>query len=104
MPVGFDMQVLRRDFNGLYVANNGYDLHLALEARRHLLADLIAFGRLFIANPDLVERLRMGASLNVPEPATFFGGGAVGYTDYPYLTASQLVPERSPIAGNDRNK
>jgi N-ethylmaleimide reductase len=80
-----DMQVLRRDFNGLYMANNGYDLHLALEARRHLQADLIAFGRLYIANPDLVERFRSGASLNVPDRATFFGGGAVGYTDYPRM-------------------
>jgi N-ethylmaleimide reductase len=83
MPAGFDMQILRRDFNGLYMANNGYDLHLALEARQHLQADLIAFGRLYIANPDLVERFRSGASLNIPDRATFFGGGAVGYTDYP---------------------
>ncbi len=86
MPAGFDMQLLRRDFNGLYVANNGYDLHLALEARRLLFADLIAFGRLYIANPDLVERLRTTAPLNVPDRATFFGGGARGYTDYPTLT------------------
>jgi N-ethylmaleimide reductase len=85
-PRGFDQQVLRRHFNGLYVANNGYDLRLALDARRLLAADLIAFGRLFIANPDLVERLRRAAPLNVPDRATFFGGGAAGYTDYPRLT------------------
>jgi N-ethylmaleimide reductase len=66
---------LRRSFKGLYIANNGYDLELALEARRCNLADLIAFGRLYIANPDLVERLRIGAQLNVPDRATFFGGG-----------------------------
>jgi N-ethylmaleimide reductase len=67
------------------MANNGYDLNLALEARERLQADLIAFGRLYIANPDLVERFRRGGSLNVPDRATFFGGGAVGYTDYPRM-------------------
>jgi N-ethylmaleimide reductase len=48
-------------------------------------ADAIAFGRPFIANPDLVARMRLGASLNEPDPATFYGGGAAGYTDYPML-------------------
>jgi N-ethylmaleimide reductase len=74
VPGGFDLQVLRRAFNGLYMANNGYDLDLALQARQRNLADLIAFGRLYIANPDLVERLRSSAPLNVPERETFFGG------------------------------
>lgn len=83
IPAEFDLQELHRAFNGPYIANNGYDLALALEARRRNLADLIAFGRLYIANPDLVERLRAGAPLNVPDRATFFGGGAYGYTDYP---------------------
>ena len=64
-------------------------LNLALEARRRNLADLISFGRLYIANPDLVERLRIGAPLNVPDRATFFGGGAAGYTDYPALTPAE---------------
>jgi len=85
VPGNFDFQILRRSFKGLYVANNGYDLELALKARRENLADMIAFGRLYIANPDLVERLRIGAPLNVPDRATFFGGGAAGYTDYPFL-------------------
>jgi len=86
VPGGFDLQNLRRSFKGLYIANNGYDLALALEARRRNLADLVAFGRLYIANPDLVERLRVGARLNVPDQATFFGGGREGYIDYPTLT------------------
>jgi N-ethylmaleimide reductase len=85
----FDLQILRRSFKGLYIANNGYDLELALEVRRRNLADLVAFGRLFIANPDLVERLRIGAGLNVPDSATFFGGGTAGYTDYPVLTPAE---------------
>ena len=88
VPGGFDLQVLRRAFKGLYMANNGYDLKLALEARRHNFADLISFGRLYIANPDLVERLRSGAPLNAPDPATFFGGGSAGYTDYPALASA----------------
>jgi N-ethylmaleimide reductase len=89
VPGGFDLQILRRSFKGLYIANNGYDLGLALEARHRNLADLISFGRLYIANPDLVERLRIGARLNVPDRATFFGGGVAGYTDYPVLTPAE---------------
>jgi N-ethylmaleimide reductase len=89
VPGGFDQQILRRTFKGLYMANNGYDRELALDARQRNLADLVSFGRFFIANPDLVERLRIGATLNVPDRATFFGGGAAGYTDYPVLTPAE---------------
>jgi N-ethylmaleimide reductase len=84
---GFDLGQLRRAFRGLTVANNGYDLALALEARRLKRADLICFGRPFIANPDLVERLRSGAPLAPPDRRTFYAGGAPGYTDYPVLAA-----------------
>lgn len=84
----FDLAPLRKLFKGRYIANNGYDLALALQARREDAADLIAFGRAFIANPDLVARLQTGATLNVPDPATFFGGGRHGYTDYPFLDES----------------
>ena len=89
VPGGFDLQILRRLFKSLYIANNGYNRELALEARRSNLADLISFGRLYIANPDLVERLRIGGPLNVPDRTTFFGGGAAGYTDYPVLEPSE---------------
>jgi N-ethylmaleimide reductase len=88
---GFDLQLLHRAFSGTFIANNGYDLRLALHARRHGLADLIAFGRLYIANPDLVERLARGAALNAPDRDTFFGGGARGYTDYPFLQVPAAV-------------
>lgn len=91
VPGGFDLQCLRRSFNGCYMANNGYDLALALKARQQGLADLISFGRLYIANPDLVERFKRGAPLNMPDRATFFGGGAAGYTDYPTLDRSTLT-------------
>lgn len=95
VPGGFELQVLRRAFRSRYIANNGYDLRLALDARRRDLADLIAFGRPFIANPDLVQRLRLGAELNVPDRATFFGGGAAGYTDYPCLAPAQCAAARA---------
>lgn len=49
------------------------------------LPDLVTVGRMALANPDVVTRLRTGAALNAPDPATFYGGGAEGYTDYPTL-------------------
>ena len=82
---GFDLQKLRHAFNGLYMVNNNYTLELAVEARAENLADLICFGRPFISNPDLVERLREGAPLATPDPSTFYAGDAKGYTDYPAL-------------------
>ncbi|MBK1701559.1 alkene reductase [Thiococcus pfennigii] len=84
----FQLATLRRLFPGTYIANNGYTRALALAARAEDSADLIAFGRPFIANPDLVERLRRDAPLNTPDEATFYGGDAHGYTDYPFLASA----------------
>jgi N-ethylmaleimide reductase len=81
----FDYASLRKRFKGAYVANNGYDFELANKVLAANAADLIAFGKPFISNPDLVERLKRGAPLNAPDKATFYGGGAKGYTDYPAL-------------------
>ncbi len=79
----FDYVALRKLFSGLYMANNGYDLKLAEAERRALKADLIAFGRPFISNPDLVERLRDDLPLAPSDDKThWYGGGAEGYTDY----------------------
>jgi len=83
--VAFDFQALRKTFSGAYIANNGYSKELAVDALAHDRADLIAFGRPFIANPDLVERLYRNAPLNEPDRETFYGGGEKGYTDYPAL-------------------
>ncbi len=58
---------------------------MAIEAVREGRADMVAFGRWFISNPDLVERLRRGAEFNAFDRATFYGGGEHGYTDYPAL-------------------
>lgn len=70
-----------------WMVNNGYDGDAAAEAVESGRADLVSFGRLFIANPDLVERLKNGGPLNDPDRDTFYGGGAKGYTDYPALEA-----------------
>ena len=85
MPGGFDPQILRRRFKGAYMANNGYDRQMALDARANDSADLIAFGRPYIGNPDLVARLRIAAPLAQPDQATMYGGGAEGYIDYPAM-------------------
>ena len=82
---GFDFAWARKTFNGTYIANNGYDRAMALDAVQTGRADAIAFGRLFIANPDLVQRLKQNAPLNTPNPKTFYTQGKVGYTDYPQL-------------------
>ncbi|WP_415036579.1 alkene reductase [Azonexus sp.] len=83
--VSFDYAALRRSFSGAWMVNNGYDKALAEAAVASGKADLVAFGKAFIANPDLVARLCSDAALNTPHVATFYGGGAAGYTDYPLL-------------------
>ncbi|MDH0869276.1 alkene reductase [Agrobacterium pusense] len=70
---------------GLWIANNGYDRQSAIEAVESGKVDAVAFGKAFIANPDLVRRLKNDAPLNEPNQPTFYGGGAEGYTDYPAL-------------------
>jgi N-ethylmaleimide reductase len=87
----FDYASLRKRFKGTYMANNGYDLALANQVIDSGAADLIAFGKPFISNPDLVERLKAGAPLNDWDKTTFYGGGAKGYTDYPTLEQSQAA-------------
>jgi N-ethylmaleimide reductase len=83
----FDFARLRASFRGAYIANNGYDREMAIEALQSGSADLIAFGRPFISNPDLVERLRVGAALAEIDKTTLYGGGEKGYTDYPAMAA-----------------
>ncbi len=85
--VAFDYGALKRAFSGAYMANNGYDRAMALAAVAEGRADMVAFGRPFISNPDLVARLAADAALNPLVQATLYGGGAEGYTDYPPLAA-----------------
>jgi len=80
---------LRTRFGGVLMANTGFSTMTDLDEVADIidgdLADLVAVGRQFLANPDLVTRWRTGAALNEPNPDTFYGGGAEGYTDYPTL-------------------
>lgn len=82
---GFDYAWARKAFKGTYIANNGYDRAMAIDAVESGRADAVAFGRLFIANPDLVRRLTDNTALNAPNPQTFYTPGETGYIDYPAL-------------------
>ncbi len=85
---GFDYHGLRKEFKGSWIVNNGYDLELANKAVSSGYADLVAFGRLYISNPDLAERFRTHSRLNEFDKSTFYGGNDKGYTDYPQLEQS----------------
>ena len=81
----FDYKALHAAFGGKYIANNGYHRKSAISAIETEYADMVAFGRLYISNPDLVGRLRMDSPLAEPDHGTFYSGGAKGYTDYKML-------------------
>lgn len=90
----FDYAALRERFAGLWMVNNGYTRAMAIEAVRSGRADMVSFGRDFLANPDLVARLQQNAPLNpLMDASTIYGGAAHGYTDYP--TLEQLAAERA---------
>jgi N-ethylmaleimide reductase len=78
-------------YQGNLMVNWDYDLEKGNAVIRSNQADLVSYGKLFIANPDLPERFRLNTALNQPNPATFYGGGAAGYTDYPTLVEQQLT-------------
>ncbi|WP_019142715.1 alkene reductase [Noviherbaspirillum massiliense] len=75
-------------YPGILIVASGYNRERANAVLKAGLADLVAFGQLFLANPDLVDRFRKNAPLNTPDPQTFYGGGAQGYIDYPTLDAA----------------
>ncbi|WP_109513286.1 alkene reductase [Pseudomonas ovata] len=83
VPAGVDLDALSGQFNGPFIGNNNYDLEMAIQRRAQGRIDAVAFGRLFISNPDLVERLRQGAGLAIAPHESYYGGGAKGYTDWP---------------------
>ena len=84
----FDYAALRDRVKAPWIVNNGYDRDMAIEAVASGQADVVAFGRPFISNPDLVQRLRVGAPFAALDRDTLYGGGAKGYTDYPVLQAA----------------
>jgi N-ethylmaleimide reductase len=90
--IPFDYAKLRALFDGVWMVNNGYDREMAIDAIVSGRADLVSFGRLFMANPDLVERFKSDAPLNaLMGQETFYGGGKHGYTDYLFLNAGLSV-------------
>lgn len=79
-------ELFRNKFNGVFISAGGYTPEGAKHAVESGACDAVAFGRLYIANPDLPERIRSGSSLNKYNRATFYGGTEKGYTDYPFLS------------------
>jgi N-ethylmaleimide reductase len=78
-------EMFRAAYQGQFITAGGYDQAMGEKVLEDGLADAVAYGRLFISNPDLVERFKQGAELNEYNRATFYGGNEVGYTDYPTL-------------------
>lgn len=76
---------LKKEFGGVMIANEGFDKKQAEDIINDGNADAVAFGKLYIANPDLTDRFARDAALNNPDPSTFYAGGIDGYTDYPFL-------------------
>ena len=87
----FDYAALRAIYGGPWMVNNAYSRAMALDAVASGAADLVAFGKPFISNPDLVRRLREDLPLQPLVPATLYGGGAAGYTDYPALALAKAA-------------
>jgi N-ethylmaleimide reductase len=82
--------IFRKEFKGVLILSGGYDAARAEADLAAHKADLIAVGRPFLANPDLVDRWKTGAPVNAPDPNTFYTPGPKGYTDYPLLTKEAL--------------
>ena len=82
-------QKVRGIFKGTYMTNGGYDRNMAERVLERGDADLVSFGRLFLANPDLPERFSKDVPLNEPNPNTFYGGDEKGYTDYPFVALAK---------------
>lgn len=88
----FDYAALRDHFDGVWMVNNGYNRAMAIDAVTSGRADLVSFGRAFLANPDLVVRLQRSAALNpMMDASTIYGGGAHGYIDYPALPTAEMA-------------
>jgi N-ethylmaleimide reductase len=92
-PSGVDFFALRQRFTGAYIANNQYTLKLAEETLAAGKADMFSFGRPYLANPDLVYRMRTGAPLAEAPKEYWYGGGSVGYSDWPGMDG-QIKIER----------
>lgn len=103
-----DSAWVRKRYPGNVIATGGYAYGQAARAVESGIADAVGFGRHFLANPDLPERLARGAGVREAQRATFFGGDDRGYVDYPSLEAERLLAElrdghREPVDGLELN-
>jgi 2,4-dienoyl-CoA reductase-like NADH-dependent reductase (Old Yellow Enzyme family) len=89
---------LKRKFGGIYIANEGFSFETANQAIAAAEADAVAFGKLFIANPDLPKRFALRAPLNTLDPSTFYGSGPRGYTDYSALDDNVATTDQKRLA------
>jgi N-ethylmaleimide reductase len=78
-------ELFRKAYQGKFITAGGYDQAMGEKVLEEGMADAVAYGRLYISNPDLAERFEKNAPLNPYNRATFYGGNEVGYTDYPSL-------------------
>jgi len=81
-------QLVKKNFDGVYIANQQLTKDTGEKMITDGRADAVSYGRLYIANPDLVERFKKNAALNTPNPETFYFNAELGYTDYPFLENS----------------
>jgi len=88
------VDLIRKKFRGTLIYAGGFDHDTAEAWLRQGKADVIAFGRKFLANPDLPERFRRRAPLNADDPSTYYGGGMRGYVDYPTLSQQRNAEPR----------
>jgi 2,4-dienoyl-CoA reductase-like NADH-dependent reductase (Old Yellow Enzyme family) len=88
---------LKAAFGGVYIANEKFNYETAERAVESGEADAVAFGKLFIANPDLPQRFALQSPLNEPRAAEFYSGGARGYTDYPGISAKAHSPDLNNV-------
>jgi 2,4-dienoyl-CoA reductase-like NADH-dependent reductase (Old Yellow Enzyme family) len=96
------LQHFRRVYHGTLILNVGIDPAHGAELLRDGLGDLIAFGRAYIANPDLVERVRVDAPLNDQRPEGYYGSSPVGYTDYPFMVGAPSSTGANDVIRQDR--
>ena len=85
----------REIYSGTIITNMDYDRESGMQAIENSTADLVAYGRLFLANPDLPERFAQDAPLNEPNPNTFYGGNEEGYTDYPSMNNQEKAKQEA---------
>lgn len=87
------VDAMRKAFDGPFIVNGGFTPEEAAQWIEDGRADAVAFGKLYIANPDLTKRIAMDGPYNDPNPDTFYGGGAKGYTDYPIMDGTAQAAE-----------